>query len=194
MDLEHCILHNLHRVLLVVIGDRQCLSRLFTRGRCLPLELDKLILLARFRASDSSRLNRSKDFWSLCSFKFWWKWRWYSDESDNGIGSRYYLYHINEMPEYLLVPAPCLARCLFFFFLYCWTIWGHGMLSITFSFPHHLSNSSIGSTPTKFDARSNTLLHKHYYRIFITNIITELLSSTVFLENRGKKVVQSTIS
>ena len=67
------------------------------------------------------------------------------------------------------------------------------MLSITFSFPHHLSNSSIGSTPTKFDARSNTLLHKHYYRIFITNIITELLSSTVFLENRGKKVVQSTI-
>ena len=35
-------------------------------------------LLVRIRASDSSRLNWSKDCWSLFDFPFWQKWRWYS--------------------------------------------------------------------------------------------------------------------
>ena len=178
MDLEHCILHNLHRVLLVVIGDRQCLSRLFTRGRCLPLELDKLIFLARFRASDSSRLNRSKDFWSLCGFKFWWKWRWYSDESDNGIGSRYYLYHINEMPEYLLVPAPCLARCLFFFFfvllnnLRTWNAFYHLLFSTpSFKLLNWLNSNKVWCEIKHVTAQTllQNFYHKYYYRIVIIN-------------------------
>ena len=72
------------------IGNRQCLSRLFTGGGCLqtssfwgcPLELDGFTLLARIRASDTSRLNWSKDLWFYVVF--------HSDESDNGIGSKHW--------------------------------------------------------------------------------------------------------
>ena len=47
-------------------------SKLFRFGSR-PLELDGFILLARIRASDSSRLNWSRDFWFLCGFPFWRK-------------------------------------------------------------------------------------------------------------------------
>ena len=47
-------------------------SKLFRFGGR-PLELDGFILLTRIRASDSSRLNWSRDFWFLCGFTFWRK-------------------------------------------------------------------------------------------------------------------------
>ena len=71
------------------IGDKQCLSRLLTCGRCLqtslfwgrPLELDGFTLSARIRASDSSRMIGAKIYDSYVVF--------HSDESDDGIRSKH---------------------------------------------------------------------------------------------------------
>ena len=73
------------------IGEKQCLSRLLTCGRYLQtslfwgclLEIDGFILLARMRASDSSRMNWSKDLSFFCGFPFWRKWR-------DSIGSKHW--------------------------------------------------------------------------------------------------------
>ena len=94
LPMEQVILHNLHRFLLVVgLGQDVTWSKWrsvtgnsrvgflpvlgaskFLRFEGHSLELDGFTLLARMRASDSSRLNWSKDFWSLWCFPFWRKW------------------------------------------------------------------------------------------------------------------------
>ena len=123
-------------------------------------------MLARIRASRSSRLNWGKDFLSFCCFPFRWKSRryriqalifaismrcqnifWYQPFVLHDIQSNYSNMSARQTPPMLL--------------LYCWTIWGHGMFFLTFSFPRHLSNSQIGSSPTKLDTRLTTLLSTH---------------------------------
>ena len=47
------------------------------------------------------------------------------------------------------------------------------MFFLTFSFPRHLSNSQIGSTPTKLDARLTTLLSTHTIRSFKNSNVNE---------------------
>ena len=144
------------------ISNRKCLSRLFIRGGYLKtslfwgdrsLELDGFTLLVRIRVSDSSILNWSKDFWSLSSFPFWRKWRQYriqalifaiSMRCQNIIWCQHFVFHHiryndSNMSARLTPPMHL---------LHCWTIWGNIIFFIT-SFPHHLSNSPISSTPTK---------------------------------------------
>ena len=101
LHLEHwtlqVILNNLHQFLLTV-GLHQCAtwskwtsvtanasvgflsvvgaSKLLCFGDP-SLELHRFTLLAMIRASDSSELNRGKDFWFLCGFPFLRKWKWY---------------------------------------------------------------------------------------------------------------------
>ena len=139
-----------------------CAFELLRFEGCL-LELDGFTLLARIRASDSSRLNWSKNFWSLCGFPFWRKWRLYrvqalifaiSIRCQNIFWCQCFALHSIQYNDsnmsVRLTPAMVL--------LYCWTIWGHGMFFLTFSFQHYLSNSLLGSTTITFDTRLTTLL------------------------------------
>ena len=174
LNLEHCILqvmlHNLHQFLLVGLG--QCAT--WSKRTSATGNAWVGFLLVRIRASDSSSLNWSKDLWFLCGFPFWQKWRRYRIQAltyqwDARIS---FWYQRFVLPGVWFNDSNISARLMPpMFLLYCWTIWGHGMFFLTFSFPHHLSNSLIGSTPTKFDTRLTTLLSTHF-----TAIIPELLS------------------
>ena len=139
-------------------------------------------LLVRIRASDSSRLNWSKDCWSLFDFPFWQKWRWYSIQDwslPNQWDTRIY-FGTSALHSIWYNDSNMSTRSTpLMFLLYCWTIWGHGIFFFILSFPHHLSNSPVGSTPTKFDAIINPL-YRHYSWIVIKMVIHS--ASAIFHE------------
>ena len=122
---EHYILqitlHNLHLYLLIV-GLGQCAnwwkqtsvtryarvgflpvlgSSKLLRFDGGPLELDGFTFSLMIRASNSARLSWNKLLDPDVNF--------HSDENDDDIRSKHWFCHINEMPEYFLVPVLCLA-------------------------------------------------------------------------------------
>ena len=121
------------------IGDRQCLSgilpvvgasKLLRFGNRL-LEPDGLTLLARIRASNSSRLNWCKDFSFLCDFPFWQIWRRYtipalifviSVKCQNIFWYQRFVFPSLWCNDSNMSAKPTLIMLL----LYCWTIWRHG--------------------------------------------------------------------
>ena len=122
------------------IGDRQCLSgilpvvgasKLLRFGNRL-LEPDGFTLLARIRASNSSRLNWSKDLLLLCDFPFWQMWRRYRVQTlilvilvrcQNIFWYQRFVFHGIWCNDSNMSARPTPIILL----LYCWTIWRHGM-------------------------------------------------------------------
>ena len=114
-------------------------------------------------------------FWPSCGFPFWWRWWRYriqalifatSIRCHNIFRYQSFVLHgvwYNDSNISAKSTPPMLL-------LYCPTMWGHGIFFFTFSFSHHLSNSSFGSTSTKLEARLTTVLSTHF-----TYIIPKLL-------------------
>ena len=221
---EHYILqitlHNLHLYLLIV-GLGQCAnwwkqtsvtryarvgflpvlgSSKLLRFDGGPLELDGFTLSLMIRASNSSRLSWSKNFWSLCKFPFWRKWRWYKIQAlilpyqwDARVffGTSALSGMVFDTMTALCPPGQHLA-C---FFLHSWTIWGHEIFFLSFSFPHHLANSPICQLPQKAWFKINHAiidpLHSHYSRIFIITVIHS--ASAFFCLHQEDNVVSDSV-